>query len=723
MNRPKLRFLFSALFVSSSFFLAGSSVHASTVVFDRFTRQENETTPFPLQGHQADNGGVWTKSTGSADYRLSASSTSLTQSGSGVVRYYNSTTVSNDIEVGVLLNKNGATGSNNYISPIVRTNSAGTSGIWAELDFSAGTVRLRQAYSPFNYISNTSTSTGFSFPSSDYYVVVGASSSTYHMYVKQISTGMWLNPSNKLFDSSSRIAVVSATDTQSGNLIGIGGFTSTGSPLTKQIDLGDLGSLTDPLLSASTRPRSLVATPGDGQVVLSWLAPISDGGSTITHYSVYSSSTNSFIASSTSASISLTGLTNGIYYSYYVTATNSVGESASSSPVLAMPRSSTEPIVIDKFTRGVSESSPFLLQSHQAENGSSWTKSLTAQEYTLFATSSSLRQGTGGALRYYNSTNAGSDTEVGLLIDTTSAVGFNNYISPIVRTNPAGTSGIWAEVDIGRGSVGLRRAYTPFSSSTYITSSSSATTGFSFPAGEYYIVVGVTGSNYSMYVKRVSTGMWLNLDTRSFDSTLRMAVATGTDSQAGGLVGIGGFTTSGGTSPLGMQFDIGGVGTLFDPATSSTTVPSEPLNPTATPGDGQIALSWGTPTSPGGSAITHYSVYSYPSNELATTTLVTSVTIPSLSNGTEYSYYVTASNAAGASASSSVVSATPFATVTLPVTDASFETGLSPYVWYKGDGFVTSAGGSMSASAAASRRSNSASTASGRTIRRRSSGR
>jgi hypothetical protein len=76
-------------------------------------------------------------------------------------------------------------------------------------------------------------------------------------------------------------------------------------------------------------PTSITAVAGNTQVTVSFTAPVSNGGSAITNYTV-TSNTGGITGTGSSSPITLTGLTNGTSYTFTVVATNSVGNSVSS---------------------------------------------------------------------------------------------------------------------------------------------------------------------------------------------------------------------------------------------------------------------------------------------------------------------------------------------------------------------------------------------------------
>ena len=108
----------------------------------------------------------------------------------------------------------------------------------------------------------------------------------------------------------------------------LGIFVTTTSPLPLQV------LTTAPAPNPATvpaAPSAVHATAGNAQADVSWVAPVSDGGSPITSYTVTSNppAASATVAAPATAA-TLTGLTNGTAYTFTVTATNAVGTSAPS---------------------------------------------------------------------------------------------------------------------------------------------------------------------------------------------------------------------------------------------------------------------------------------------------------------------------------------------------------------------------------------------------------
>lgn len=96
---------------------------------------------------------------------------------------------------------------------------------------------------------------------------------------------------------------------------------------------------------APTAPMSVSAAAGDSSAIVTWSAPSSNGGASITSYTA-TSSPEGRTCTSVATTCTVTGLTNGISYTFTVTATNVAGTSPASDASAAVTPSagSTSPV-------------------------------------------------------------------------------------------------------------------------------------------------------------------------------------------------------------------------------------------------------------------------------------------------------------------------------------------------------------------------------------------
>ncbi|MGD1061442.1 MAG: fibronectin type III domain-containing protein, partial [Methanomassiliicoccales archaeon] len=92
---------------------------------------------------------------------------------------------------------------------------------------------------------------------------------------------------------------------------------------------------------APSEPQTLTASSGNGQIVLSWSAPSSNGGAEITNYNLYSGTTSGgetlLLTLGKVLTYTCSGLTNGQIYYFRVSAVNPAGEGSQSNEVSAIP--------------------------------------------------------------------------------------------------------------------------------------------------------------------------------------------------------------------------------------------------------------------------------------------------------------------------------------------------------------------------------------------------
>lgn len=411
-----------------------------------------------------------------------------------------------------------------------------------------------------------------------------------------------------------------------------------------------------PALSAPTAPQSLAATSNEsGQSTLTWSAPLSNGGASITDYIVEyklnsEPTTWTTFSDGTSASTGavVIGLTNGLEYNFRVSAVNSVGTGVVSSTANATPAAVS---MTDSFTGTTIDTNK-------------WTE---VDADGIGGTVGSVTQN--GSLNITPNNGSWSSQDGVSTVNTYDRTNGDVSIEFTVSRDSCG-SGV-GPMAMGYGDMN----FTTGGSASYILLSN--TTGW-----EIYYWSG--GGNQAGSPQTLSG---ITSCTNGVPTTFRLVAL-----QAGGAEvyvngsGTAAATIAGGTF-TNKTFWFGGYQpggivsydnvSIIEPVTG----PFAPTNLVGSAGDGQVGLTWSS-GGDNGAAITDYIVQYKLSTAGSWTTFSdgtsasTSATVTGLTNGSLYNFRVSAFNSNGTSDPSSTANATPIsATPTAPVASSVSITG------------------------------------------------
>ena len=368
-------------------------------------------------------------------------------------------------------------------------------------------------------------------------------------------------------------------------------------------------------LGAPDVPHSLDATPGNRQVMLSWVLP--SGGAEVTDYEYEQDGSGTWISTGgTATDYTVRNLTNGQPYTFRVRAVNSAGASAASAASPSVTPA-TVPGAPTGLSATVSDQRVDLMWTAPASNGG---QSITDYEYEQGGSGTWISTGsTATSYMVHNLTNGQSYRFRVRAVNSVGA-GAASAASPNVTpaTEPDAPTGlsatvsdqkvdlIWTAPASNGGAPILRYEYELDFSDTWTSTGGTASS---------YTVTGLTnGQSYRFRVRAVNR------------------------------VGAGLASSSQSATP-----------------TSTVVAPDAPFGLSATPGNRQVMLSWVQPS--GGAALTHYE-YEQDGSVTWTSTGGTapSHTVTGLTNGQPYTFRVRAVNSAGQSAASGSRSATPTTT-------------------------------------------------------------
>ena len=396
--------------------------------------------------------------------------------------------------------------------------------------------------------------------------------------------------------------------------------------------------------TAPGAPTGVSAVAGNGSAVVSWTAPSSNGGSAITSYTVtpyingVAQQTTTVSGNPPATSVTVSGLTNGTSYTFTVAATNAVGTGPASAASNAVtPSAPTVPGAPTGVSAVAGNGSAVVSWTAPSSNGGSAITSYTVTPYI-------------NGVAQQTTTVSGNPPATSVTVS--GLTNGTSYTFTVAATNGVGTGPASA----------ASNAVTPTAPTV-----PGAPTGVSATAGNASAVVSWTApsSNGGSAITSYTVTPSIN------------GVAQQTTTVSGNPPATS-VTVSGLTNGTSYTFTVAatnGVGTGPASAASNAvtptapTVPGAPTGVSATAGNASAAVSWSAPSSNGGSSVTSYTVTPYVGG-VAQSSLVTnvggnppatSVTIIGLTNGTTYTFTVSATNAVGtgpASAASNAVTPT-----------------------------------------------------------------
>ena len=440
-------------------------------------------------------------------------------------------------------------------------------------------------------------------------------------------------------------------------------------------------------------PTGATATAGNAQASITFAAPASNGGSAISTYNAVASGgggQTGYCTGPTACTITVPGLTNGISYSFNVTATNGAGltsaaattntvipkgtqtitfanpgaQNFGTTPTLAASSSAgaSYPVTFASSTMGVCTVTPTgaltfvtagtcTVAADQAGDAAIGAAPQVAQSFvvnavapgtpTIGTATAGNAQATvsftapaftgGAAVTYTATSNPG-----GIMATGSSPItvpGLTNgtaYTFTVTGANSAGTG-------------------TPSATSNQVTPKATQTISFANPGAQNFgttptlTATSSAGASYPVAFTSSTTGVCTVTPTGALTF-----VSAGTCTIAADQAGDAAI---GAAPQVAQSFVVNAV------------APGTPTIGTATAGNAQATVSFTAPAFTGGAAVT-YTATSNPGGIMATGS--SPITVPGLTNGTAYTFTVTGANSAGTgtpSATSNQV--TPKATQTI----------------------------------------------------------
>lgn len=430
-------------------------------------------------------------------------------------------------------------------------------------------------------------------------------------------------------------------------------------------------------------PTIGTATAGDTQASVTFTAPASNGGASITTYTATANpgGATGTCSGPAACTITVTGLSNGVSYTFSVTANNGTGTSSASAASNSVTPKAAQTITFNNPGTQNFGTTPTLTATATSSLSVTFTS----------ATTGVCTISTGGALTFVTS---------GTCTINADQAGDGSYLA----APQVGRSFTVAAVVPGAPTIGIATAGDTQASVTFtapVFTGGSAITGYtvtSNPAGLTNIgaaspitVTGLTnGVSYTFTVTAtniVGTGSasaasnavtpkaaqiitFTQPLAQNFGTTPTLTATSNsglTPTFTSSTTGVCTITTTGsltfvtvGTCTINAD-EIGNGSYLAAPQVSrsfavNAVISGAPTIGVATAGNAQASVSFTAPAFSGGAPITSFTVTSAPGG-ITATGASSPIVVPGLTNGTSYTFTVTANNSAGASAASAASAA------------------------------------------------------------------
>ena len=391
---------------------------------------------------------------------------------------------------------------------------------------------------------------------------------------------------------------------------------------------------------APAAPAAPTVAKGDAKVTVTWVAP-ANGGSAILSYTVSTYAGGTLVSGKTCSpnpatglTCDVTGLTNGTAYTFKVKATNDVGPGPDSAPsAAATPAGAPASAAAPAVTRGNAQVTVTWVAP---ANGGSAITGYTVATYA------------GGTLVTGKTCTPSPATA--LTCTVTGLTNGTEYTFIVKATNALGSADSAA-------SAAVTPATTPTAPAapTVVKGDAKVTVTWVAPANGGSAILSYTVSTYAG-------------GTLVSGKTCSPSPATGLTCDVTGLTNGTAYTFK-----VKATNDVGpGSDSAASAAATPLGAPAAPAAPTVTRGNAQVTVTWVAPAT-NGSAITGYTVATYVGGTLVagktcTPNPVTALTctVTGLTNGTEYTFKVKATNAIGSTESAASAAIIPAVAPTAP---------------------------------------------------------